>query len=196
MKVKKTYLKGGAIFVVSLIVILVTTLTVYFTGIHSHRSITSNFYISLSIISFFIFLFLFYGLYKGVGLLDSFPKFKTFKRGNIIPEVPLIEGFGETGLDIASGGGLKGIIISILLWIAITILMLVGLLLLEIVLWFSFFILLAMLYWVFFRALRLVFSKSHKTIEKLDTSLFFAIGYTTIYVGWMFIIVFLADYLR
>lgn len=193
MKTTKTYLKGGAIFLVSLIVILVTTLTVYFTGIHSHRSITYNFYISLGIIGFLLFGLLFFGLYRGVSVLNTFPKFKMFKRGSILPEAP-IDVIESIGLEV--GDGLKGILFSILAWIAMTILLFIGLLLLEIVLWFSFFILLTMLYWGFFRALRLVFSKSHKTVGKIAASLLYALSYTILYLGWIFIIVFLADYLR
>ena len=76
MKPNKTYLKGKSVFIVSLIVIVVTILTVYASGIHFQRSITSNFYISLGIIAVTLFSFLTYGLYKGVSLEDDFPKLK------------------------------------------------------------------------------------------------------------------------
>ncbi|MEM6687557.1 MAG: hypothetical protein AAF617_17400, partial [Bacteroidota bacterium] len=66
MKPSKTYLKGTSVFIVSLIVVVITTLTVYLSGIHYHRSITNNFYISLGIIAIALFSFLTYGLYKGI----------------------------------------------------------------------------------------------------------------------------------
>ena len=69
----------------------------------------------------------------------------------------------ETGTVLEVGDGIGGLIMSILLWIGMTILIFILLILLEAFFWVSIFIILAMLYWVFFRALRLVFSKSPKT---------------------------------
>ena len=54
-----------------------------------------------------------YGLYKGKGLIDNFPKYKDFNSGDLfsssgeLPDMPSI--------DI--GEGIGGIIVSILLWI-------------------------------------------------------------------------------
>ncbi len=79
MKGRKTYLRGKSVFTVSLLVIGITILTVYLTGINYNRTITLNLYISLSIIGTSLFLFMTYGLYKGVGLRNDFPKFKNFK---------------------------------------------------------------------------------------------------------------------
>ncbi|UGU17969.1 hypothetical protein LS482_08815 [Sinomicrobium kalidii] len=77
-------MKGKSVFVVSLIVIGITILTVYLTGINYNRSLTSNLYLSLGIIATTLFLFMTYGLYKGIGLIDNFPKFRNFKKGDII----------------------------------------------------------------------------------------------------------------
>lgn len=159
MKAKETYLKGKSIFIISLIVIGVTILTVYISGINFNRTITSNFYLSLGIIGLCLFIFMSYGLYQGVGLVDNFPKYRDFKSGDIIsssgelPDLP--------NIDI--GEGIGGIIISIMVWIAMTILVVVLLIMLEAVFWFSLFVILTMLYWVFFRALKLVFNKSDET---------------------------------
>lgn len=145
MKAKETYLKGKSIFYVSLIVIGVTVLTVYLSGIHYTRTVTSNLYLSLAIIGICLFAFMSYGLYKGVGLIDNFPKYRDFETGNIIanageiPELPSI--------DI--GEGIGGIILSIILWIAMTILVFILLVMLEMVFWFSLFVILMMLYWIF-----------------------------------------------
>ena len=192
MKVKKKYLKGKSVFIVSLFVIGITILTVYLTGENYNRTVTSNLYLSLTIIGTALFLFMTYGLFYGIGLKDNFPKFREFKTGEFIansgtaPDLPSIE----------VGDGIGGLIMSILLWIGMTILIFVLLILLEAFFWVSIFIILAMLYWVFFRALRLVFSKSSKTKGDIGISGIYALTYTILYLGWIFGIVYLTEILR
>ena len=192
MKAKQTYLKGKSVFTVSLLVIGITILTVYLTGENYNRTVTSNLYLSLSIIGTALFLFMTYGLYKGVGLTDNFPKFREFKTGDFIaqsgtaPDLPSIE----------VGDGIGGLIMSILLWIGMTILIFVLLILLEAFFWISIFIILAMLYWVFFRALKFVFSKSTETKGDIGISAIYSLAYTVMYLGWIFGIVYLTEILR
>ncbi len=192
MKAKKTYLKGKSVFIVSLLVIGITILTVYLTGENYNRTVTSNLYLSLTIIGTALFLFMTYGLFYGIGLKDNFPRFREFKTGEFIansgtaPDLPSIE----------VGDGIGGLIMSILLWIGMTILIFVLLILLEAFFWVSIFIILAMLYWVFFRALRLVFSKSPKTKGDIVISAIHALTYTILYLGWIFGIVYLTEILR
>ena len=192
MNVKKNYLKGKSVFYVSLVVITVTSLTVYLTGINYNRTITSNLYLSLAIIGTTLFLFMTYGLYKGIGLKDNFPSFKPFKEGRYISDI----GFSGDlpNLDIVDG--IAGLLVSILLWIAMTIALALLLLLLEALVWLSLFIVLAMLYWVFFRALKLVFSKVKTTKGDLTLSLLYSISYTALYLGWIFGIVYVTQILR
>ena len=115
MKPNKTYLKGKSVFIVSLIVIVVTALTVYLSGINYHRSITNNFYISLGIIAVTLFLFLSYGLYKGIDLEDDYPKLKGFNLRNKLNDMSHFDGASDFDFDV--GEDIGGIIISILLWI-------------------------------------------------------------------------------
>ena len=192
MKAKETYLKGKSIFIVSLIVIGVTILTVYFSGINYNRTVSSNLYLSLVIIGSCLFLFMTYGLYKGVELIDNFPKFKEFKSGDLISsagtnlELPFI--------DIEEGIG--GLILSIFLWIAMTLLFIVLLIVFEALLWYSIFVILTMLYWVFFRALKLVFNKVKKTQGNLGLSIMYSLGYTFLFTGWIFGIVYLTELIK
>ena len=189
MKASKTYLKGKSIFIVSAIVIAVTALTVYMTGINYQRSINDNFLISLTVISVVLFVFMTYGLFKGIGLVNDFPKFKKFKSGEMI-DIPL----GKNSVsDVDAGDGIEGILFSIVSWILLTILFVVFLIVLEAVLWLSIFIILAMLYWVFFRALKLVFNRAEITKGNLLKSTAYALGYTLLYTGWIFGIVFIAE---
>ena len=189
MKASKTYLKGKSVFVVSAIVIAVTSLTVYFTGIHYHRSVNDNLLISLSIIAIVLFVFMTYGLFKGIGLVNNFPKFKKFKSGEMI-DLPMGKN-SVSGVDV--GDGIEGLLISIVSWILLTIAFVIFLVFLEAVLWLSIFVILAMLYWVFFRALKLVFSKAEITQVHFFKSMAFALGYTLLYTGWIFAIIFIAE---
>lgn len=189
MKATKTYLKGKSVFVVSAIVIAVTSLTVYFTGIHYHRSVNDNLLISLSIIAIVLFVFMTYGLFKGIGLVNNFPKFKKFKSGEMI-DLPMGKN-SVSSVDV--GDGIEGLLISIVSWILLTIAFVIFLVFLEAVLWLSIFVILAMLYWVFFRALKLVFSKAEITQGHFFKSIAFALGYTLLYTGWIFAIVFIAE---
>lgn len=192
MKAKETYLKAKSIFIISLIVIGITIITVYLSGINYNRTVTANLYLSLGIIGICLFLFMSYGLYKGIGLIDDFYKYKDFESGNIIsgsgelPELPV--------LDI--GEGLGGILLSIILWIGMTILIFVLLIVFEAVFWFSLFVILTMLYWVFFRALKLVFNKSNETKGKIGLSMLYSLGYTLLFTGWIFGIVYLSEILK
>ncbi|AXG68541.1 hypothetical protein KORDIASMS9_00756 [Kordia sp. SMS9] len=188
MKPNQTYLKGKSVFIVSLIVVVVTALTVYFSGIHYNRSITTNFYMSLGIIAATLFLFLSYGLYKGIDLKDDFPKLKGFEFKNSLGKQLQVGNMSTFEV----GEGIVQILNSLLIWLLVSVLLILLLILLETVVWFSIVLILAMLYWVFFRAVRLVFSKGILTEHNFLLSIVFALSYTILYVGWLFGIVYLA----
>ena len=187
---RKPYLKGKTIFIISLIVIAVTAVTVWLTGINYNRALTSNFYISLSIIGTLLFAFMTYGLYKGLGLQDDFPNYRNYTKGSLFNyQAP--GGFDSSETDV--GDGLSGLILSILLWIVMSILILVAMLLLEAIFWFSLFIIIMMLYWVFFRALRQVFKHANMTSGNFTKAVAYSLSYTFLYLGWIFGIVFLTE---
>jgi hypothetical protein len=118
---------------------------------------------SLGIIAAVLFLFLSYGLHKGIDIEDNFPKLKGFELKKKLSE-NIFQG-DASGFDIGDGigEGIGGIIASIVLWILFSIVLIFLLIVLETVLWFSLALILAMLYWVFFRAMRLIFSKAATT---------------------------------
>jgi hypothetical protein len=189
---KKNYLKGKTVFIVSLIVIGATILTVWLTGINYNREITTNLYLSLSIIGFLLFAFMTFGLYKGVGLEDNFPKYKSYKKGDLFAHSA--PGTIDTpSTDV--GDGIAGLLISILLWILMTVAMILLIILLEAIFWFSLFIIIMMLYWVFFRALKLVFNKADKTVGDIFSSISYSLTYTVLYLGWIYGIVYLTEIL-
>ena len=196
MKAKETYLKGKSVFIISLIVIGITILTVYLAGINYNRSVSSNLYLSLGIIGICLFIFMTYGLYKGAGLVDDFPKYRSFKSGDLfsstgeLPDIPSVEvGDGIEGIVLS-------VVLSIILWIAMTIFLVIVLIMLEAIFWFSLFVILTMIYWVFFRALKLVFSKVNETRENIGKSILYSLGYTILFTGWIFGIAYLVEILR
>jgi len=195
MKLKQPYLSGKFIFWISLLVIVVTVISVYVTGVHANRSITSNFYLSLSIISFSLFAFLTYGLYYGFRLKDDY---KGIEPPEVSDSTSALEvGFELPDFEILDPGEMgEGILLSILLWLAISIGLFGFMILTDVVFAYSIVLILSMLYWLFFRALKLVFNKSAQTKGELLAALTYAMGYTIFYTGWMFSLVYLAQLFR
>ncbi|MCG8386740.1 MAG: hypothetical protein MJA30_14420, partial [Cytophagales bacterium] len=72
MKENRLVLKGKTVFILALVATVLTVITVYLTGINYNRSIASNLYISLGLISTSLFLFLTYALYKGTKLVNNY----------------------------------------------------------------------------------------------------------------------------
>lgn len=189
MKSRQTYLKAKSVFIVSLLVIGITILIVYLTGLNYERTIESNSYYSLTIIGVALIFFMTYGLYNGVDLLNNYPVFRGYRRGALMD---FASPFPETpNIDMSDGIG--GLIASVLIWIGMSILFIVLLLLIEAIFWFSIFVLIAMLYWVFFRALKLVFSESTRTKGNFLLSMLYSIGYSVLYLSWIFAIVYVAE---
>lgn len=192
MKAKTGYLSGKSVFTVSLIVIALTALTVYLSGIHFHRSLTTNFYLSLGIIGLCLFLFITYGLYQGVAIIDDFPNSKELGSQPLLPsagEWPKLSGLPDIGLE----EGIGGLVAAILFWIAFSIVIFLLLLFWEAIFWYSLILILSMLYWVFFRALKFVFNKAVETKGHLEWSALYGLGYTSLYTGWMFGLVYLVE---
>lgn len=187
MKPKQIFLKGASLFIISLILIVITVLTVYLTGVNYDRSFVNNFYVSLGIISGALFLFMSYGLYWGFDLIDNYPNIPqgSASIGDFTPEVP--------NIDLGDSGGGEGLIVSILMWILMAIIFVFLLWILQTVVYLVFTSLMAMLYWVFFGALKQVFSKSSFTRGHLGYSLLYALVYTLAYTGWIFVIMYLAQ---
>jgi hypothetical protein len=191
MQQKRETLKGKTIFIVALITIGLTFLTVYLTGINYNRSLTLNLYLSLGIIAITLFLFLTYSLYKGTRLIDNYPEFRKYQPVTIFHGTNRND-FG--GFDV--GDGIVGILLSILIWIGMAILMVILLVIFEAIFWLSLFIIFASLYWVFIRALKVVLYNARQTRGKLSASIFNALKYTALYTGWLFGIALVVDLLK
>jgi hypothetical protein len=167
--------------------------------------------ITLAVIAAALFAFLMLGLYKGVRLEQprkDRPVWRPLRNkrggaGSTFISTDTAGDVANVALDIAgsidmpkidlpdvsdSGDDLIGCLLSIVLWIALAVVIVVLLPVLVELAWVVFFVLAAMLYWVFYRALRVVFSHARRCRGKLALSAGYALFYTALYTGWLFAI--------
>ena len=148
--------------------------------------------LSTSLLSVAFFLFLAVGLYNGIKLKDDIGKITDkFK----IEKLPDLSGF-ESPFDISDAAeGIVGVLLGILAWILFSILIVLIIWLFGALLWPMILVFAAMLYWIFFRALRLVFKNSNKCRGDLVASIIYGIGYTLLYNFWIYGILLATHYL-
>jgi hypothetical protein len=193
MRRSKTYRLIGTrdVFTVSLIVTALTILGVYFWGLGRHHTFFENSILSTTILSIAFFSFITIGLYNGIKLKDELgqiiDKFKAIDTSDISSSLA-----SSGPVDV--GDGIGGIILSILLWILMAIVFSIALWTFSNVLVIIVLTFVAMLYWIFFRALRLVFKNSNKSKGDLMESIKWGLAYTTLYNFWIYAIFFLTMY--
>jgi hypothetical protein len=177
----RTYklVESKSVFKISLWVVGLTILGVYFWGLGTHHTFFENSIISTSILAVAFFVFTSVGLYRGIKLKDNLGKItdslKPRKGIDFSPDFSV----GEHGMiDLGVEGGCIGIIASILLWIALAILFAIALWVFSNLIVVVIAVFAAMLYWIFFRALRLVFKNSNKSKGDLWESMKYGFLYT------------------
>ncbi len=188
---KRTLVNTGNIFMVSIIIIPLTILSVWFYGFGKHQTVNENSLLSTSILSIIFFLFISISLYNGTKLKDNVGKitdtFDSKKIEHLKEVVPVSDG-------LVDADGIAGIIVSFILWILATIIISYLFFWLGANIWFSVLVFLAMLYWIFFRALRLIFKKSPECSGNVERSIFYGIAYTILYNFWIYGIILLTGY--
>jgi hypothetical protein len=139
----------------SIIVAILTILAIWLFGLGRHSTLYENSILSTSILSLAFFLFLTIGLYKGIKLKDNLGDLTENIKLDHLPD---LSGGIDVPVEIPDvGDGIEGIIVGILAWIIFTIVLLVFIWIFGTILWTMVLIFAAILYWIFFRALRLVF---------------------------------------
>ena len=191
---KKSFLETKLLSYSTLGIIILVILSVWLSGKDSHHSLFQNSIISTSILAGAFFLFISLGLFYGLKLKDNVGHILTKERiKKYSDKTPEIGGFD---LDISAADGIGGIIMSIILWILISLVLVFLLYFLGIFFWATILFFTAMLYWIFFRALRLVFKNSRHCKGNLLKSLAFGFFYSFLYISWIYGIIFLANYLN
>ena len=189
----KKLITTRTLFTVSIFVIILTVLAIWLFGLGQHRTIFINSILSTTILSTAFFLFLSVGLYKGIKLKDDIGKITDKIK---VDDIPIL----SNGLDFPSEipgieEGILGAIFGIILWIIISVFILFFLWVFGAIVSAMVLVFIAMLYWIFFRALRLVFKNSNKCKGDLKTSILYGIGYTTLYNFWIYSMILATHYL-
>ncbi|TRX48719.1 hypothetical protein FNH22_28570 [Fulvivirga sp. M361] len=185
----KKRFNGQSIFIAAVLTIATTLLLVYITGLTSHRSIVNNALLSLSILAVIFFLFLWLGLLYGMRVRDDL----TGKLRLIWSKPkPLLSNTSDIPFSNlpSVGDGIEGVLLSIVIWIVVSVAFIILLILLDYVVWMGLMGVVFLVYWVFIRALKLIFSKSAECTDRIGKSFVYALGYTLLYLGWLYIVIF------
>jgi len=188
-------INSKTLFISTLVVIPTLVLIVFFSGVEKHRSLYLNSLLSTTVLSIVFIAFLTTGLYNRWKLKDTIGKFNLKYRSSKSPD---LSGMDASGFDLPDGGdlGIGGILVAILLWIVIAIFGSVVLYYVGGLLWLTFLSIAAILYWIIFRAFRLIFKNSAMCRGKIFKSLAIAIVYTILYNFWIYGIILGAHYLK
>ncbi len=177
---------GRIVAAISAAVALVVACVVFLVG---RDSVYDKLGTTVAIIALALLAFLWYGLYSGATLFGE----------------PVASGIRT--LDIASGdvgtrlpdidfrAGVSGMIASFMQWMLMTILLLVLITFVATILWSTLLFLVFVMYWLFFRAMRLVFLKSSVCRGNLILSFQYASFYAVLYTGWIFALVYVSEQL-
>lgn len=133
----------------------------------------------------------FYGLKlkENVGSILNKEKLKWYS--DKAPEI------GSLEFDPPSvGDSIGGAIISIAVWVIFSFVLIFLSYFLGLFFWTAILFLTAMLYWIFFRALRRVFKNSRNCNGNLLKSMTYGLFYSFLYVFWIYGIIFLINYIN
>ncbi|RZL49051.1 MAG: hypothetical protein EOP00_07760 [Pedobacter sp.] len=183
-----TIIKSKTVFIITLVVIVLTIFAVWVFGLSSQKKIIENSFWSTTILSTLMFLFLSIGLYLGVKLKDDIGKMTDRLTSKKFKEFTKSLDIGST--DVGSGTG------GILEWIAFAVFIIFAIVVFGTLLWAMTIIIGAVLYWLFFRATRLVFKKSSICKGNLVKSISYAFGYTMLYNFWFYAILIIVTLIK
>lgn len=181
--ISKKLVNGTTVFIVTVLVISLTVISIWLLGLGKHRTMIENSLLSTSVLAAVFFLFLTIGLFKGIKLKNNISSLsenlQTLKKPDFA-DIPNDSAFFE------GGEGILEAIINIILWVVVSVLIVVLLWVFGAILWTTILVFMAMLYWIFFRALRLVFKNSNKCKGDLTHSIIYGLGYTIVYTSWIY----------
>ena len=182
------------VFIATLIVIPTVTLIIYLTGINERRTLYFNSLISITTLSIVFFVFIATGLYNGWKLKDDV--------GNFLDKFKLWTKPTTTTMDISEfdpiylrGEDSEGWIVALLLWIVLGLFGSFIFWWLGAIIWVTILAMAGILYWIIFRAFRLIFRNSSKCKKDFLKSTGTALLFTFLYNCWIYAIIFGAHYL-
>ena len=178
---------------VSCLVITLTLLAVWLFGLGQHRTLFANSLISTSILFIAFLSFVTVGLYHGVKLRDDVGRLTDRIRREHFPSTNNLDGLVD--VPMVEADGILGFLAALLMAVMVAILAVFLIWLVGALLWTSILIFAAMLYWVFFRALRLVFKNSNRCRGQWVPSLGQGLWHASLYTVWIYAVIYTAHYL-
>lgn len=193
MSTSYRYVSSKSVVLISLGVCFMTAVFDYFFHFETQHALYENALLVVSILAFVLCVFITLGLYLGVKLKDTIGKLTD----NI--DIKKLPDFGGGSADISTAmegvssiaEGIGGFLFAI---VAALVFILIGWYF-VLVAWFLMIFFAAMLYWIFFRALRLVFKHSIDCKGNLIASLKYSVTYTFFYTSWIYGIMFVLHYI-
>jgi len=178
--------------IISLMVIALTIAGVYLWRLGNHDVFFENSFLSTTVLSVTFCSFITVGLFQGS---------KSKSSGDIVTGPTKQANPADTSqpnpaTDDEFNGMIAGVVTSMLLWILAAIVLAVSLWAFGKWLVIPLVVFAAMLYWIFFRALRLVSRHSKRTRGDLPMSVIFGVFYTFLYNFWIYGIFFLVGQFR
>jgi hypothetical protein len=181
---------------IALVAVLAVGIIAALVFLLGHRSAIVEAEITLGIVAAALMLFLTMGLYRGVrvqretmefywpdqrSILDGF-------NGSSLPDIP------DLGID--AGEGCLAAIVGLVAAVILGILLLILTWLLINLVWAVWLVLMIALFWVFNRALRIVFARARTCRGNLPNSLRYAALYTLLYTSWLFGLLWAIDWMK
>lgn len=195
MNRRRIFLETNFLSYVAFATIVSVILCVYFSGIHSHRSLFLNSILSTSIFAGIFFIFISSGLYFGIKLKENIDEIvNKQKLKDVAKKTPILD---ASGADIPIvGDGIVGIILGVILWLFFIFVAAFLLYFVGVFFWSSALVFSGMLYWIFFRALRLVFKNVRLCKGNLFKSITYGFLYSFLYISWIYGVIFLLHFLQ
>ncbi len=194
---KLNLINSSTLFYSTLLVIPFITLLVYFIGLVDHRSLYQNALTTTTILFFIFFCFILWGLYKGWKLKDTLGDFRKHFGLLKKPENAKVNTKGAEDIpDIDFIEAPEGCAIAIILWIGVGIFGSLFFWFIGAFFWGLILIFAGLLYWIFFRAFRMIFKNSSKCKGNIFLSIQLAILYSVLYSAWIYGIIFIGHYLQ
>lgn len=166
-------------------VVILIVFCIVLWGLEHQKNIYEISIISLTILSLALFLFLVISLYKGSKINDTDNKLEIVGT----PDIPDINTLGHN-IDFG-GEGIAGLLMSILLWIVVSLLFMILLWIFTTIIWAGAILCIGMVYWVFFQAVNIVLKHSSTCKNNIVHSIKYAGLYTILYTFWIYALVFI-----
>ncbi len=177
-------------FIVS---IFTTFLTFGILYLFSDFNLYNNLYITISILTILFFVFISSSLFYGIRILNYGERIKLkFSFIERLANFSFID-VSEMNVDFDLELGPLGIIISIILWLLISLIVSYIFISLAIAVFELILLIVIMIYWLFYRSILLVFRYSKKCYRNLSCSIKYGLLYSFLYSGWFYGIIYMAQ---